>query len=138
MNYVRGGLLLCITSGVLLSGCAAAKAPAEEVAQPITGWYSHNEQGDTFQPCGSSQPWLVAKSADLSARATSFGLQNGTPVYVKMVAAVSAPGKYGARGNYARQVQVDRVTQFGSPTPVRNCAIDGVVHSGNPAPASTR
>jgi hypothetical protein len=138
MRHLRGWLLLWVAGGTLaLTACAAAQAPAK-TAQAVSGWYSQSAGSATFQPCGTSEPWLVTKAADLSARATAFGLQNDMPIYVKIVAAISASGKYGSHGEYSHQVQVERVIQFGSPTPVRNCALNGVVHTSQPSATQSR
>jgi hypothetical protein len=137
MRHIRGWLWLWVASSMMaLTACAAAQPPAK-TAQPVSGWYSQSAGSATFQPCGTSEPWLVTKAADLSARATAFGLQNDMPVYVKIVAAISAQGKYGSHGEYSHQVQVERVLQFGSPTPVRNCALSGVVHTSQPSAAQS-
>lgn len=132
MPHLRCWQLLWVAVGTLaMAACAAEQAPAK-AAQPMSGWYSQSAGSATFQPCGTSERWLVNKAADLSARATAFGLQNDMPIYVKIVAATSSSGKYGSHGEYSHQVHVERVIQFGSPTPVRNCALSGVVHTSQP------
>lgn len=116
-----------ISAALLLAGCAAAeKIPAAQDpsvtdGQSHAGWYMESAGPRTFQPCGQSQPWRVTSAADLPARAKAFGLQQDTPVYVRLIAS--------SKGD---ELSVSRVEQFGSPTPVRNCAMDGVVI---PAPA---
>lgn len=114
----------------VLTACSAQNTPPAAVRQ-IAGWYNQEGSTGTFQPCGSNAPWLLTKMADLRARATAFGLQDGSPVYVKLSAIVSPPGKFGPQGRYSHEAQIERVVQFGSPTPVRNCALDGVVHPGS-------
>jgi hypothetical protein len=52
----------------------------------------------------------------LAAKAKTFDLQPDTPVYVR----VSGYTKAGV-------LNVSRVDQFGSPEPVRDCAMTGVV-----------
>lgn len=119
-------LLLFSTTGlaVVLTACVAAERPGARGTKPLAGWYMQSSGGETFQPCGESTPWRITDDADLRAKAKSFGLDDGNPVYVKIVASLSASDK---------TVKVDRVIQFGSPTPVRDCAMTGVVH---PAPTS--
>jgi hypothetical protein len=65
--------------------------------------------------------WPIGKKADLQGRAKRFGLQDDTPVYVKLLANVS-----GGAGS-TKKVDVLEVVQFGSPTPVRDCSMTGVV-----------
>jgi len=102
-----------------LAGCAAAERPAvvqSEELQAYRGWYMEHGSQSTFQPCGQSAQWPIARSADLAAKAKAFDLQPDTPVYVR----VSGYTKAGA-------LNVSRVDQFGSPEPVRDCAMTGVV-----------
>ena len=129
---------------LLMSGCAApdkvTAAPAASVpetsapsaaipdAHPLNGWYLQGASGSRLQPCGQSVQWLIGDKADLQARAKSFGLQDDTPVYVKLLARVSD-----ASSNSGKKVDVVRVEQFGSPTPIRDCGMTGVV---TPAPSS--
>ncbi len=121
--------MIGISAAVLLAGCAAAEnkpstdmKPAAQ-GQSYAGWYLESAGQASFQPCGQSQRWRVTAAADLHSRAKAFGLQQDTPVYVRL--AGSAQGG---------ELAVSRVEQFGSPTPVRNCAMNGVVI---PAPSPT-
>lgn len=112
--------LMGLTAMVALSGCVATDKPMSETAfagsgQAHAGWYIQHAGQGTFQPCGQSQLLQVSASADLPARARAFGLGEDTPVYVRVTGSVSG-----------REIAVSRVDQFGSPTPVRNCAMDGV------------
>lgn len=86
----------------------------ETVIEPLLG------QGLSLPPSLVESLARPAR-ADLQARAKSFGLQDDTPVYVKLLARVSD-----ARSS-AKKVDVVRVEQFGSPTPVRDCGMTGVV-----------
>ena len=121
----------------LMSGCAApdkvatttaVSAPATSAAsgsiarpQPLSGWYLQGTSGSRLQPCGQSVQWTIGDGADLRARAKAFGLQDDTPVYVKLFARVSDSGSSG------KKVEVIRVVQFSSPTPVSDCGMTGVV-----------
>ena len=101
---------------LMLAGCdAAEKKPAAE-GQSYAGWYLEHAGQGMFQPCGQPQQWRVTTSADLPSRARAFGLDQDTPVYVRLAGT--------AHGN---EIAVSRVEQFGSPTPVLNCGITGVV-----------
>lgn len=104
----------------LTTGCVAAEKPAtagiDAPATSYAGWYMEHAGQATFQPCGQAQPWRITEPADLPARARAFGLEPDTPVYVRLSGAAAA----GA-------IAVTTVEQFGSPTPVRNCALNGVV-----------
>ena len=122
-----------------LGGCAGAdKAASQPVArastqktpvpkasahvaegQPLNGWYLQGASGSRLQPCGKSEQWPIGAKADLEARAKAFDLQDDTPVYVKLLARVDE--------NSAPRVDVVKVEQFGSPTPVRDCGMTGVV-----------
>jgi hypothetical protein len=129
---------------LLLSGCAGPEkaaagpvfaapltsSPSASVtdAQPLNGWFLQGASGGRLQPCGQSAQWPIGDMADLTSRAKAFGLQDDTPVYVKLLARVSDAGHIATK-----KVDVVRVEQFGSPTPVRDCAMTGVVM---PAPAS--
>lgn len=111
-----------ISAALLLGGCAAAaekptvQNPPNSDGQSYAGWYMESAGQRTFQPCGQTQRWRLTSAADLPAKANAFGLQQNTPVYVQLIG--SAQG-----GTF----NVSRVKQFGSPTPVRNCAMEGVV-----------
>jgi len=124
MKSILFPLLASAGLAVTLTACVAAERSSAAGAKPLAGWYMQEGAVETFQPCGESTPRRITNDADLRAKAKSFGLDDGNPVYVKIVASLSASDK---------TVKVDRVTQFGSPTPVRDCAMTGVVH---PAPAS--
>lgn len=113
-----------------VSGPAKSAPPASiPDAHPLNGWYLQGTSGSRLQPCGQSLQWPIADTADLKARAKSFGLQDDTPVYVKLLARVSDD----ASNDNGKKVDVIRVEQFGSPTPVRDCSMTGVV---TPAPNS--
>ena len=110
----------------------SASAPATSAASPadspaLSGWYLQGASGSRLQPCGQSVQWPIGKKSDLQARAKRFGLEDDTPVYVKLLAKIS-----GSAGS-TKKVDVLEVVQFGSPTPVRDCSMTGVV---TPAPGS--
>lgn len=103
---------------------AAVSAEAANGTQSYRGWYmEHGGQG-RFQACGDSQPMPVAAAVELSAKARSFGLEADTPVYVRLQGAVNG-GEF----------RVSAVEQFGSPTPIRDCGMTGVVLP-EPAPSN--
>lgn len=104
----------------------ATPATTAADAQPLDGWYMQGASGNRLQACGQSEQWPIGDKADLEARAKAFDLQDDTPVYVKLLARVTGSGN-------ARQVDVVKVEQFGSPTPVRDCGMTGVV---TPAPGA--
>ncbi len=101
---------------IALSGCASAAKTPPAKGQSYAGWYMEHAGQSTFQPCGQTKQWRVSAPADLVARAKKFGLEQDTPVYVQLLGT--------AQGDV---IAVSRVQQFGSPTPVRNCALTGVV-----------
>lgn len=126
-----------LTLGLALAGCArpeavadapqAHTAPAHPEQEAMhdaphastrlhVGWYrEHGGQG-LFQPCGSETVYRVSAQPELRSRARGFGLQPDTPVYVRLEAAMERD-----------TLEVARVVQFGSPTPVRDCPMTGVV-----------
>ena len=104
-----------------LTACNAAERPAihpmtDPGATAQTGWYLQHAGKGRFQPCGQSHSWPIADSAALAARAQAFGLTDDTPVYVRLKGTVRD-----------QALHVTQVEQFGSPTPVRNCGMNGVV-----------
>lgn len=123
---MRNAWLSCV---LLLAACSAAERTSAGEAAPPTaapaevhaGWYLEHAGQPSFQPCGQSQPLRIVAAADLPARAKAFGLDDDTPVYVRVQGTISGG-----------EMHVAAVEQFGSPTPVRNCAMDGVA-----IPAST-
>ena len=118
--------LLGVAMGIALMACTAAKqaspagqtTTAADQGDSVAGWYMQHEGQVTFQACGQSEPWRIGAAADLDARAKAFGLDDDNPVYVRLQATSHAADK---------TIDVIRVEQFGSPTPVKNCAMDGVV-----------
>ena len=115
------------TSGLgflLLAACSAAERPSAGEATPQTiaapasvhaGWYLEHAGQPRFQPCGQPQSLRIAVAADLPVRAKAFGLDEDTPVYVRVKGTISSG-----------ELRVVAVEQFGSPTPVRNCGLTGV------------
>ena len=105
-----------ICAAIVLNGCVAAEKNPVVEGHPYSGWYMQHAGQGTFQACGQSQPWRVSASADLHTRAKTFDLGQDTPVYVRLIGSA-----------HDNEIEVSRVEQFGSPTPVRNCTITGVV-----------
>lgn len=110
--------LLVAGLSVSLAACAAAERSDAQKTQPLAGWYMQNGATQTFQPCGGSVPLPITEGADLRAKAGDFGLQDDNPIYVRLLTTGSSGQK---------TIKVARVLQFGSPTPVRDCAMNGVV-----------
>ena len=109
---------LGLGTAIALAGCAGAEQKPAAEGQSYTGWYMEQAGQGVFQLCGQSQQWRVSESAELRAKAREFGLDQDSPVYVRLVGVQSANGN---------ELKVSRVDQFGSPTPVRNCGMTGVV-----------
>ncbi|MHB8911357.1 MAG: hypothetical protein ACYC42_01620 [Lysobacter sp.] len=101
-----------------LAGCAATDMTSPEHPRTFAGWYREHAGQGIFQPCGESQLWKVEGSPDLSARARQFGLDEDTPVYVRV---------RGTRSAGDTGFKVSEVEQFGSTMPVRDCGMNGVV-----------
>lgn len=131
------GRLFVVVSALAMSACVDADKAQEPAAakpakvsedqaegglakaegQVLRGWYMEHEWQGMFQPCGESRQWRV-DSPELRARAKDFGLDPDTPVYVSLSVTQTAGG---------HELLVSRIEQFGSPTPVRDCAMTGVV-----------
>lgn len=116
--------MLAASAVLALTACVAAEgAPPATVEPVLAGWYIQSASESSLQPCGRSERWPIGRAADFRARAKAFGLDDDTPVYVKLQATTRPPGN---------TIDVARVVQFGSPTPVRDCAMAGVVHRAAP------
>jgi hypothetical protein len=117
---ITWGLGLAVAFGV--AACAAERKATTAVSKSATadqsyaGWYMQHADRSTFQPCGVDKPWRITTFADLPAKAKAFGLDDDTPVFVRI-----------AGSAHDDEIAVARVEQFGSPTPVRDCALTGVV-----------
>lgn len=69
-----------------------------------------------LQPCGQGDPLNISGSSELTEKARSFRLTDGNPVYVRIKGEISGD-----------TLAVSKVEQFGSPKPVTNCAMTGMV-----------
>jgi hypothetical protein len=116
MRFSTLQLLIGLCAATVVGACAATENKSADAVQSQPGWYmEHGGQGK-LQLCGQSQQLLVTSGADLHDRALAFGLEEDTPVYVRVLGSVKG-----------EEISVSRVEQFGSPTPVRNCGMTGVV-----------
>ena len=106
-----------IAAAISMAGCAAAKKPSAAEDTGYAGWYTQRAGQGSFQPCGRAQALLVRQSAELRAGAKRFGLDDDTPVYVRLSGVVSADGN---------EISVKKFDQFGSPSPVRDCPMTGL------------
>lgn len=116
MRYTHFLPMMLAVCGV---ACAAVDKPDSRqngIGTTYVGWYMEHAGEGRFQPCGEEQPLSIPVAADLHARAKAFGLTEDTPVYVRVTG--SRTGK---------ELRVMSVQQFGSPTPVRDCSMNGVV-----------
>lgn len=116
MRYVHFLPMLLAICGV---ACAANDKPVSGQSGTGTayaGWYMEHAGQGRFQPCGEDQPLSIPVAADLHARAREFELAEDTPVYVRVT---------GSRNG--KELRVISVQQFGSPAPVRDCGMNGVV-----------
>lgn len=113
MRWVAG-----LATAIALGGCVAAEKQPSSKAQVYAGWYMEHAGQGRFQLCGQSQQWRVSGSPDLRTKAREFGLEQDTLVYVRVL---------GVQSTGDGTLEVSRVEQFGSPTPVRNCGMTGVV-----------
>lgn len=118
-----------VALGVTVTGCAPQDDNVASDGQILAGWYSEHAGESMFKPCGESDGLSVDGSGvmDLREQARKFGMQDDSPVYVRL---------FGVRSARSKTLEVSRVEQFGSPTPVRDCGITGVVIPNVP-PAKT-
>lgn len=106
---------------LLVAGTAAAAAGcggvvADKAAgSEMRGWYREIAAGARFRPCGGDRELELEPSAELRRRTRDF--DPGSPVYAVVQAHPTPDGG----------LAVDRVIQVGSPEPVRDCAMNGVV-----------
>ena len=117
MKPGSGYWALCFGAAIAMAGCVAAEKPSTGATHSYAGWYTQHAGRGSFQPCGQAPALLVRESADLRAEAKKFGLDDDTPVYVRLSGSVSAD---------RNEMSVTKVDQFGSPTPVRDCAMSGL------------
>lgn len=107
--------LLGFAAALALSACQAAETKPQGETGSYKGWYLERAGQGYFQPCSSQEQWRVSDKGDVHAQAARFGLDENTPVYVVL------------SGEHATgTLDVKAVTQFGSPTPVRDCPMTGV------------
>lgn len=129
MRRSTGNPLAAALVATLLAACAPAAAPSGAAAPDattivatttaFTGWYTQQGGSAQLRPCGGETAFQVANGEALTARARDFGLQDGDPVYVKV---------HGVRSGAA--LRVERVDQFGSPIPIRDCPMGGTTIQG--------
>lgn len=99
---------------------APVPAPAPAAEQAYVGWYMEHGSQPMFQACGSSNMVNVSNAADLRARLKASDVVPGNPVYVRFTGRSEGSA-----------IVVDQVQQVGSPSPVRDCALPGVVMPSN-------
>lgn len=120
---------LVLAAGFAAAGCsrpAAQVAAAAETPVPArepaadapsySGWYMVHGGLGSFRACGAASAWRIGAAGELPARAQAFGMDEDSPVYVRL---------HGA--THGGVLDVTSVDQFGSPTPVRDCPMAGVV-----------
>lgn len=123
-RFAMCALLALATVGQL--GCSRPQplGPPLPGALPATGgpeheyagWYTQRDGGAVFQPCGQDVAFRIGKNADLDAQSARFGMTLDSPVYVRL------------RGRETDgSLDVTVIVQFGSPAPVRDCAMRGTV-----------
>jgi len=95
---------------------APAQAPTAATTQTYVGWYMEHGGQPMFQTCGSSDMGNVDNAAELQRRVKASDVVPGNPVYVRFTGRTEGS-----------TIRVAEVQQVGSPTPVRNCALAGVV-----------
>lgn len=108
-----------IVLAVFLGACSSAGSSNSAAArsdQLYAGWYMQHAGHGQFTPCGQQTALPVSPSPDLLAQAKAFGLEDDMPVYARLRGELRDAG-----------FVVSAVEQFGSPRPVRDCPLEGVV-----------
>lgn len=108
--------MTAVGSLALALACAPAQESRSKASATVSGWYMQEGERASFQPCGAAQRLVVVGGAALRQRAGDFGLQDGDPVYVRLL---------GNRQD--SEFRLSRLLQFGSPVPVRDCPMTGTV-----------
>ena len=116
MRFRALQLSIGMGAAAAVMGCAAADRKSADATESHAGWYMEHAGHGLFQLCGQSQQWRVRAPAELAAKAKAFGLDQDTPVYVRLVGSMQGG-----------EIEVVRVEQFGSAVPVRDCGLTGVV-----------
>lgn len=118
MNKYSASILAILLISVSQAGCTSnrpeSNASSEDAS--IAGWYAEHAGQATLQPCGRDNLLRISGSLELTEKARSFGLTDGNPVYVRIKGEISGD-----------TLAVSKVEQFGSPEPVTNCAMTGMV-----------
>lgn len=117
MEKVTCHLALQLVAAIAVSGCVAAEKTAAPQGHTYAGWYTAHAGRGSFQPCGRAPALLVSESAELRAQAKTFGLDEETPVYVRLSGVILAE---------RNEFTLTKIEQFGSPTPVRDCPMSGL------------
>lgn len=116
MRSTRPHSILAALLALGAQGCVAGDAQPDATIQP--GWYIEHADVAAFRPCGQERAWRIANGAALRESARNFDLQPDTPVFVRLA------GRYDPGSG---EFRVAKIEQFGSPTPVRDCPMTGVV-----------
>lgn len=116
MRMQPSGWLAGVGVAMALSSCAAAETKSAAGGQAYAGWYMEQGGKASLLPCGESKAWPIADSSDLRVKAKASGLSTDNPLYVRV------------KGNQtAGALEISSVEQVGSPTPIRDCPMTGVV-----------
>ncbi|HWI24689.1 MAG TPA: hypothetical protein VNS59_07170 [Lysobacter sp.] len=103
------------TSGGSQAAPASPAKPASVPSRVYEGWYMEHGGLATFQPCGQAT-LRIGDAADIPTRASSFGVTDDNPVYVRLKGTI-ADGRFDAIS----------VEQFGSAEPVQGCSMTGTM-----------
>jgi hypothetical protein len=118
MNKYPGLMLAALLISVSQTGCTSNRSEPNASGEDasIVGWYVEHAGQAMLQPCDQGDPLNISWSSELTEKARSFGLTDGNPVYVRIKGEISGD-----------TLAVSKVEQFGSPEPVTNCAMTGMV-----------
>jgi hypothetical protein len=118
MKVSSAVLTATLLVGVAHTGCdrSPVDSPLAGSDVQISGWYTEHDGQLTLQPCGKHEPLRIVSSPSLAEQAHAFGPKESHPVYVRVRGVVSGG-----------TLTVSEVEQFGSPEPVSDCAITGMV-----------
>lgn len=118
MSKSSGSIVAILLISAAQAGCASNRPESNGSGEDasITGWYTEHAGQATLQRCGRNETLRISAPSKLREKAGAFGLTEGNPVYVRVKGEISGA-----------TLSISDVEQFGSPEPVRDCAMTGVV-----------
>jgi hypothetical protein len=96
--------------GLVAAGCASQGADTRDAgAAEFRGVYVSGFEVMSFQPCGSSERWWVARSGPLMQPYRDLATRDYEPVLAVVRGDTSALGRYGHMSSYDRELHISGV-----------------------------